>query len=59
MMLTYQFFTGFSNYSLVVTCFDMSKEKTANLSYGGRKRLNIDENKCGSKRKLSLWKNIL
>ena len=49
------FFTGFPNYSSMVMCFDMLKEKAANLSYGGRKRLNFDEKKCGTKRKLSLW----
>ena len=49
------FFTGFPNYSSMVMCFDMLKEKAVNLSYGGRRRLNFDEKKCGTKRKLSLW----
>ena len=37
------FFTGFPNYSSMVMCFDMLKGKAANLSYGGRRRLNFDE----------------
>lgn len=39
----------------MVMCFDMLKEKATNLSYGGCRRLNFDEKKCGTKRKLSLW----
>ena len=53
--LDISFFTGFPNYSSMVMCFDMLKGKAANLSYGGRRRLNFDEKKCGTKRKLSLW----
>ena len=49
------FFTGFPNYSSMVMCFDILKEKAANLSYGGRRRLNFDGKKFGTKRKLSLW----
>jgi hypothetical protein len=52
------FFTGFPNYASMLLCFDMLKDKAANLSYGGRKRLNFDENKCGTKRKLSLWQEF-
>lgn len=52
------FFTGFPNYSSMAMCFDLLKEKAANLSYGGRKRLNFVERKSGTKRKLSLWQEF-
>jgi hypothetical protein len=54
-MRTYHSLQSFQIILQWLCFFDMLKEKAANLSYGGRKRLNFDEKKCGTKRKLSLW----
>ena len=54
------FYTGFPNYSTMVLCFNLLKEKAANLSYGNHQRLNFDiAQKSGTKRKLSLWQEFI
>ena len=53
------FYTGFPNYSTMVLCFHLLKEKAANLSYVNHQRLNFDiVQKSGTKRKLSLWQEL-
>lgn len=36
------FCTGFPNYSIMILCVNLLKEKAANLSYGNNQRLNFD-----------------
>lgn len=47
------FYTGFQNHDTVILCFNVLKEKAANLSYGNHQRVNFDPKaKSGVKRKL-------
>ena len=53
------FYTGFQNYDTMMLCFNVLKEKAANLSYGNHHRVNFDpKTKSGVKRKLSLWQEF-
>ncbi|KAL9977585.1 hypothetical protein ACROYT_G015005, partial [Oculina patagonica] len=36
------FYTGFQNYDTMILCFNVWKEKAANLSYGNHQRVNFD-----------------
>ena len=50
------FYTGFQNYDTTILCFNVLKEKRANLSYGNHQRVNFEpKTKSDVKRKLSLW----
>ena len=49
------FFTGFPNYDTMVFCFDLLKDKAANMS---RKDYNPNNRKPGSTRKLTLWQEF-
>ena len=54
------FFTGFPNYDMMVFCFDLLKDKAANMNYGNIPRANFDPNKRkpGSRRKITLWQEF-
>ena len=54
------FFTGFPSYDLMVFCFDLLKDKAANMSYTKSPRPNFDPNKRkpGSRRKLTMWQEF-
>ena len=53
------FYTGFQNYDTMILCFNVLKEKAANLSYGNHHHVNFDpKTKSGVKRKLSLWQEF-
>ena len=43
----------------MILCFNVLKEKAANLSYGNHQRVNFDpKTKSGVMRKLSLWQEF-
>ncbi|KAL9984648.1 hypothetical protein ACROYT_G006969 [Oculina patagonica] len=53
------FYTGFHNHDTMILCFNVLKERAANLSYGNHQRVNFDsKTKAGVKRKLSLWQEF-
>ena len=53
------FYTGFQNYDTMILCFNVLKDKAANLSYGNHHCVNYEpKTKSGVKRKLSLWQEF-